>query len=108
MTEPHTAGSDPKLLETRAVRDGDEWVINGRKWYTSNGSVADILIVMAVTNPDVHPYQGSSMFVVPVDTPGRDDRPRRGVDGRPTRSSTAASATTPRSPTRTSASPPTT
>jgi acyl-CoA dehydrogenase len=70
MTEPHTAGSDPRLLSTRAVRDGDEWVINGRKWYTTNGSVADIYIVMAVTNPDVHPYQGSSMFVVPRDTPG--------------------------------------
>ncbi len=70
MTEPNTAGSDPRLLVTSAMRDGDEWVINGRKWYTTNGSVADILIVMAVTNPDVHPYQGSSMFVVPVDTRG--------------------------------------
>ncbi len=70
MTEPHTAGSDPRLLKTRATRDGEEWVINGRKWYTTNGSVADILIVMAVTNPEVHPYQGSSMFVVPVDTAG--------------------------------------
>jgi acyl-CoA dehydrogenase len=70
MTEPDTAGSDPRLLKTRATRDGDEWVLNGRKWYTTNGSVADILIVMAVTNPDVHPYQGSSMFVVPVDTAG--------------------------------------
>ncbi len=70
MTEPDTAGSDPRLLATRAVRDGDEWVIDGRKWYTTNGSVADILIVMAVTNPDVHPYQGSSMFVVPVSAPG--------------------------------------
>lgn len=70
MTEPHTAGSDPRLLQTRAVKDGSEWVISGRKWYTTNGSVADILIVMAVTNPDVHPYQGSSMFVVPVTTPG--------------------------------------
>jgi acyl-CoA dehydrogenase len=70
MTEPHTAGSDPRLLQSTAVRDGEEWVINGRKWYTTNGSVADILIVMAVTNPDVHPYQGSSMFVVPVATPG--------------------------------------
>ncbi len=70
MTEPHTAGSDPRLLQTQAVKDGDEWVINGRKWYTTNGSVANILIVMAVTNPDVHPYQGSSMFVVPVETPG--------------------------------------
>jgi acyl-CoA dehydrogenase len=70
MTEPNTAGSDPRLLKTRATRDGEEWVINGRKWYTTNGSVADILIVMAVTNPEVHPYQGSSMFVVPADTAG--------------------------------------
>ena len=70
MTEPHTAGSDPKLLQTRAVRDGDEWVITGRKWFTSNGSIADFFITMAVTNPDVHPYQGSSMFIVPTDAPG--------------------------------------
>ena len=70
MTEPETAGSDPRLLKTRAVKDGDEWVLNGHKWYTTNGSVADILVVMAVTNPDIHPYQGSSMFVVPADTPG--------------------------------------
>ncbi len=72
MTEPDTAGSDPTLLKTSAVRDGEEWVINGHKWFTSNGSVADFLIVMAVTNPDVHPYQGSSMIIVPVDTPGVD------------------------------------
>jgi acyl-CoA dehydrogenase len=70
MTEPNSAGSDPRLLKSTAVRDGDEWIINGHKWYTTNGSVADILIVMAVTNPDVHPYQGSSMFVVPVNSPG--------------------------------------
>ena len=69
MTEPG-AGADPTLLKTRAVRDGDEWVINGHKWFTSNGSVADFLVVMAVTNPDVHPYQGSSMFLVPTDNPG--------------------------------------
>ncbi len=70
MTEPDTAGSDPTLLRTRAVRDGDEFVINGRKWFTTNGSVADFLIVMVVTNPDVHPYQGCSMIIVPADTPG--------------------------------------
>ncbi len=70
MTEPETAGSDPTLLQTSAMRDGDEWVINGHKWFTSNGSVADFLIVMAVTNADVHPYQGSSMIIVPVGTPG--------------------------------------
>jgi len=69
MTEPG-AGADPTLLKTTAVRDGDEWIINGHKWFTSNGSVADILCVMAVTNPDVHPYQGSSMIIVPADTPG--------------------------------------
>ena len=85
MTEPDTAGSDPRLLKSRAVRDGEEWVINGHKWYTTNGSVADILIVMAVTNPEVHPYQGSSMFVVPVDTPGRHHPARRGSDGSPRR-----------------------
>lgn len=70
MTEPDTAGSDPKLLKTSALRDGDEWVITGRKWFTSNGSIADFLVSMVVTNPDVHPYQGSSMFIVPTDTPG--------------------------------------
>ena len=69
MTEPG-AGADPTLLKTTAVRDGDEWVLNGHKWFTSNGSIADFLVVMAVTNPDVHPYQGSSMFLVPTDTPG--------------------------------------
>jgi acyl-CoA dehydrogenase len=72
MTEPETAGSDPTLLQTRALRDGDEYVINGHKWFSSNGSVADFLIVMVVTNPDVHPYQGSSMILVPTDTPGVD------------------------------------
>ncbi|HZQ26076.1 MAG TPA: acyl-CoA dehydrogenase family protein [Acidimicrobiales bacterium] len=69
MTEPG-AGADPTLLKTRAVRDGDEWVINGHKWFITNASVADFLIVMTVTNPDVHPYQGASMIVVPTDTPG--------------------------------------
>ena len=72
MTEPETAGSDPTLLKTRAVRDGDEWVINGHKWFTSNGSSADFLVLMAITNPDVHPYQGTSMIIVPTDTPGVD------------------------------------
>src|SRR5436305_730293 len=72
MTEPETAGSDPTLLKTRAVRDGDEWVINGHKWFTSNGSSADFLVLMAITNPDAHPYQGTSMIIVPVDTPGVD------------------------------------
>src|ERR1700736_966363 len=70
MTEPHTPGSDPTQLRTRAVRDGDEWVISGHKWFSSNGSIADFLIVMAVTDPDARPAQRASMFIVPRDTPG--------------------------------------
>jgi acyl-CoA dehydrogenase len=70
MTEPHTAGSDPTLLQTRAVKDGDTYVINGHKWFSSNGSIADFLIVMAVTDPDARPHQRASMFVVDADTPG--------------------------------------
>jgi acyl-CoA dehydrogenase len=70
MTEPDTAGSDPTMLRTRAERDGDDWVINGRKWFSSNGSIADFLIVMAVTDPDARSHQRASMFVVDVDTPG--------------------------------------
>jgi acyl-CoA dehydrogenase len=70
MTEPGTAGSDPTLLETRAERDGDGWVINGRKWFTSNGSVADLLVVMAVSEPDAAPHKRASMFLVPADAEG--------------------------------------
>ncbi len=69
MTEPH-AGADPTLFKTRAVRDGDEWVINGEKWFSSNARHAAFLIVMCVTDPDVSPYQGMSMLIVPTDTPG--------------------------------------
>jgi acyl-CoA dehydrogenase len=70
MTEPGTAGSDPTLLETRAVDDGDAWVIDGHKWFSTNGSVADFLIVMAVTDPEARPHQRASMFIVPADAPG--------------------------------------
>ena len=70
MTEPHTAGSDPTQLQTSAVKDGEEYVIKGRKWFSSNGSIADFLIVMAVTDPDARPHQRASMFIVPTDTPG--------------------------------------
>jgi acyl-CoA dehydrogenase len=70
MTEPHTAGSDPTLLETTATLEGGEWVINGRKWFTTNASIADFLIVMAVTDPEAHKYARASMFIVPVETPG--------------------------------------
>jgi acyl-CoA dehydrogenase len=69
MTEPH-AGADPTLFTTRATRDGDQWVINGEKWFSSNARFASFLIVMVVTNPDVSAYRGMSMFIVPTETPG--------------------------------------
>src|SRR5947207_3798438 len=70
MTEPHTAGSDPTQLQTRAVRDGDEYVITGRKWFSSNATIADFLIVMAVTDTDARPHQRASMFIVTIATQG--------------------------------------
>jgi len=69
MTEPG-AGSDPTLLATTAVRDGDGWVLDGHKWFSSNASIADFLIVMAVTDPDARSHQRASMFLVPADAPG--------------------------------------
>ncbi|WP_440008898.1 acyl-CoA dehydrogenase family protein [Halomicrococcus sp. SG-WS-1] len=71
MTEPAPgAGSDPKMIRTTAERDGDEWVIDGHKWWTTQGSEADVLIVMARTDPDAHPYEGCSLFLVPTDASG--------------------------------------
>ena len=70
MTEPDRAGSNPTWMDTRAVRDGDEWVINGRKWFTTGGHLADVAIVMAVTNPDHAPHERASQIIVPTDTPG--------------------------------------
>ena len=58
------------VQDTRAIKDGDEWVINGWKYFSSNAKTASFLIVMAVTDPDVSAYQGMSMFLVPTDTPG--------------------------------------
>jgi acyl-CoA dehydrogenase len=70
MTEPMHAGSDPVQMSTTAVLEGDEWVINGHKWFSSNAMIADFLIVMAVTDPEAAPYQRASMFLVPAATPG--------------------------------------
>jgi acyl-CoA dehydrogenase len=69
MTEPQ-GGSDPKEFTCSAVLDGDEWVINGEKWFSSNARYAEFLIVMVVTEPDNPPYQQQSMIIVPADTPG--------------------------------------
>ena len=69
MTEPQ-AGADPKEFDCRAHRDGDEWVIEGEKWFSSNARYASFLIVMAVTDPDAPPHSRMSMLIVPTDTPG--------------------------------------
>jgi acyl-CoA dehydrogenase len=82
MTEPH-AGADPRMFTTRAVKDGDEWVINGWKFFSSNAKTASFLIVMAVTDPDVSAYQGMSMFLVPTDTPGVKIERNIGLAGEP-------------------------
>jgi acyl-CoA dehydrogenase len=82
MTEPH-AGADPTMFKTRAVRDGDEYVINGWKFFSSNARTASFLIVMAVTDPDVSAYQGMSMFLVPTDTPGVKIERNIGLAGEP-------------------------
>jgi acyl-CoA dehydrogenase len=73
MTEPQQgAGSDPKMLRTTARKEGDEWVINGHKWWTSDGYAADLLLVMARTDLDEHPYEGTSIILVPTDADGVD------------------------------------
>ena len=69
MTEPG-GGSDPSGFTTRAERDGDEWVISGEKWFASSFTHAAFTIVMAVTDPEVSVYRGTSMFLVPAGTPG--------------------------------------
>jgi len=70
MTEPEVAGSDPTLLRTRAVRDGDHWVIDGHKWFTSGAIGASVAIVMTVTDPEAAPHLRASMILVPIDAPG--------------------------------------
>lgn len=69
MTEPH-AGADPILFTTRAVRDGDGWVIDGEKWFSSNARHASFFLVMVVTDPGAEPHRSMSMFIVPAGTPG--------------------------------------
>jgi alkylation response protein AidB-like acyl-CoA dehydrogenase len=70
MTEPEVPGSDPTTLRTKAVRDGDEWVIDGHKWFSSGADGAAFGIVMAVTDPEAEPHRRASQIVVPADTRG--------------------------------------
>ena len=71
MTEPPPgARSHPRMIQTRAVRDGSDWVINGHKWLTTDGEIADFFIIMALTDPDAHPYRGCTQFLASRDSPG--------------------------------------
>ncbi len=70
MTEPEVAGSDPTLLRARAVLDGDEWVIDAHKWFSTGAEGAAFGIVMVVTDPEAEPHRRASMLIVPTDTPG--------------------------------------
>ena len=70
MTEPEVSGSDPTLLQARAELDGEEWVVEGHKWFTSGAVGAELAIAMVVTDPDAPPYSRASMICVPTDTPG--------------------------------------
>ena len=70
MTEPDYPGSNPTWMGTSAVKDGDDYVLNGRKWWSTGGDGAAFSIVMAVTNPDAPLHLRASMIIVPTDTPG--------------------------------------
>lgn len=84
MTEPDVASSDPTQLQTTAMLDGDEWVINGRKWFTTGAAQAAYTTIMCRTEDEsVSPYLAFSMIVVPTDTPGYRivrDTPVLGID----------------------------
>ena len=84
MTEPDVASSDPTQLQTTALLDGDEWVINGRKWFTTGAAQAAYTTIMCRTEDEsVSPYLAFSMIVVPTDTPGYRivrDTPVLGID----------------------------
>jgi acyl-CoA dehydrogenase len=70
MTEPGSAGSNPVKLETTAIREGDQYLINGHKWFTTAADGASFAIVMAITNESAAPYERASMIIVPTDTKG--------------------------------------
>jgi len=70
MTEPEVPGSDPTTLRTRAGRDGDEWVIDGHKWFSSGAEGAAFAILMAVTDPDAEPHRRATQIIVPAESAG--------------------------------------
>jgi alkylation response protein AidB-like acyl-CoA dehydrogenase len=70
MTEPNRAGSNPTWMDTTATRDGDGYVVNGRKWFTSAADGSAFAVVMAVTDPNAEPHRRASLLIVPTETPG--------------------------------------
>ena len=72
MTEVEMPGSNPVMMETTAAKDGDDYVINGQKWYTTSADGAAFAVVMAITNPEAPVHHRASMIIVPTDTPGFD------------------------------------
>lgn len=70
MTEPGRAGSNPVWMDTRATRDGDGWVLQGRKWFTTAADGADLAVVVAVTEESAAPHRRASLFLVSTTTPG--------------------------------------
>jgi len=70
MTEPECAGSNPVWMNTTAVADGDNYVINGHKWFASSADGASFAVTMAVTDPDAEPHRRASQIIVPTNTPG--------------------------------------
>lgn len=70
MTEVEMPGSNPVMMDTTAVKDGDDYIINGQKWYTSSADGAAFTICMAVTNPEAPKHLRASMIIVPTDNPG--------------------------------------
>ena len=104
MTEPDVASSDATNIATRIARDGDDYVINGRKWWISGAMNPDceIFIVMGKTDPDADRHRQQSMILVPRDTPGVDGRARHARSSATTTTTTAA---TPRSSSTTSGCP---
>jgi acyl-CoA dehydrogenase len=82
MTEPQ-GGADPREFRCRAVADGDQWVINGEKYFSSHADLAEFLIAMVITNPDVAVHQGASMFLIPREAEGVTIARSPGLGGEP-------------------------
>src|SRR5690606_9252384 len=75
------AGSDLGAVRTKAVKDGDKWIVNGQKVWTSGGHLANYGILLARTNPDVPKHQGLSFFIIDMRQPGVETRPIRQING---------------------------